>query len=74
MVFSDYMNSLSTKAVSEKRAMIDKLAEATDRDEQTVYSWIAGRNKPDALCRKVISGVLNKPVEELFPDQEKSQT
>ena len=68
MVFSDYMNSLSTKAVSEKRAMIDKLAKATGRDEQSVYSWIAGRNKPDRLVRKVISDVLGMPEEELFPD------
>ena len=70
MVFSDYMNSLSTKAVSEKKAAVMKIAEATNRDEQAVYSWIAGRNKPDKLVRKIISGVLNIPEGELFPDAE----
>ena len=68
MVFSDYMNSLSTKAISEKKATIRKIADATMRDEQAVYSWIAGRNKPDKLARKIISGVLNRPESELFPD------
>lgn len=67
MAFSDYMNSLSTEHISEKRMMIRKIAEATCKDEGTVYAWIRGDQKPDALSKKVISGVLNIPVEELFP-------
>lgn len=68
LVFSDYMNGLSTERISEKRAMIRKIADATLKDEGTVYAWIRGDQTPDALTKKVISGVLNIPVEELFPE------
>lgn len=68
LAFSDYMNSLSTEKISEKRVMIRKLAEATCKDEGTVYAWIRGDQKPDALSKKVISGVLNIPIEDLFPN------
>ena len=64
------MNSLSNKPVSEKTLMIRKIAEATNREELAVYNWISGRNKPDKLVRKIISGVLNMPEDELFPDAE----
>lgn len=67
MVFSDYMNSLSAEPISEKRIMIKKIAEATMKSELTVYAWIRGDQEPDALTKKVISGVLNIPVDELFP-------
>lgn len=67
MVFSDYMKSLSTEKISEKRAMVKKLAEATCKTELAVYAWIRGDQEPDTLTKKVISGVLNVPVEELFP-------
>lgn len=69
MVFSDYMNSLSTEVVSEKSAMISKISEACCVRENAVYSWIAGRTKPNALARKTISAVLNIPEKELFPEE-----
>lgn len=69
MVFSDYMNSLSVDLISEKRIMIKKIAEATMKNELTVYAWIRGDQEPDALTKKTISGVLNIPVEELFPNK-----
>lgn len=68
MVFGDYMNSLSTEKVSEKAAKIREIMEACMVSEVVVYNWMAGRTKPDALKRKVISGVLNMPANELFPD------
>lgn len=68
LAFSDYMNSLSTEKISEKRVVIRKIAEATCKDEGTVYAWIRGDQKPDALSKKVISGVLNIPIEDLFPN------
>lgn len=68
MVFSDYMNSLSPKpGLSEKREVLKKIADATCKSELTVYAWIRGDQEPDALTKKVISGVLNIPVDELFP-------
>lgn len=72
MVFNEYMNSLSpAPGLSEKRAMIKKIAEATCKNETTVYAWINGEREPDMLTKKAISGVLNIPVEELFPTKSK---
>ena len=68
MVFSDYMNSLSTEAVSEKKRRVMELAEAVCKSEVVIYNWIAGRSTPNRLERKTISGVLNMSEEELFPD------
>ena len=62
------MNSLSTEKTSEKGAMIAKLCEAVCKSEVAIYNWIAGRSTPNKLERKTISGVLNIPEEELFPD------
>lgn len=67
MVFSDYMNSLSNEAISEKRKKIKELADACCKSDLTVYAWISGRQEPDALNKKIISGVLGMPVDELFP-------
>ncbi len=68
MVFGDYMNSLSTEKISEKKRKLLEIAEACCVSEIVIYNWIAGRSTPDALRRKVISGLLNKPEKELFPD------
>ena len=68
MTFSDYMNSLSTEKVSEKNRKVSELAEACIVTKVQVYNWIAGRATPDALKRKTISGVLNIPEGELFPN------
>ena len=69
MVFSDYMNGLSTERVSEKAAKITQIAQACCKSELTVYNWIGGRTSPSTLDRKVIAGVLNMPEGELFPEQ-----
>lgn len=68
VTFSDYMNGLSTEKVSEKKQMINRIAEACCVNDVAVYNWIAGRAKPSALARKAISGVLNLPESELFPE------
>lgn len=73
MVFKDYMNSLSNVAVSEKRLKIREIAKATCTSELTVYAWISGRQTPNALTRKTISGVLNIPEDELFPEKPKDE-
>ena len=68
MTFGDYMNSLSTEKTSEKGAQIQRVMDACMVSEVVVYNWMAGRSTPDALKRKTISGLLNRPVEELFPN------
>ena len=70
MVFSEYMNSLSTKTgISEKRAKVLEIAVATCRNETAVYAWINGDREPDMLAKKTIAAVINIPVEELFPEK-----
>ena len=70
MVFSDYMNSLSAERTSERGRRVKEIAEAVCKSEVVIYNWIAGRTTPSKLERKVISGVLNIPEKELFPDAE----
>jgi transcriptional regulator with XRE-family HTH domain len=68
MVFSEYLNSLSPKVgMSERRAKVKEIAEATCKSETAVYAWANGEREPDMLTKKVISGLLNIPVDELFP-------
>ena len=68
MTFGDYMNSLPTERISEKRRKMLEIAEACYVSETQVFNWVAGRATPDALKRKVISGIVNIPVSELFPN------
>ena len=68
MVFRDYMNSLSSERTSERGRKVKELAEAVCKSEVVIYNWIAGRCTPNRLERKTISGVLNIPEGELFPD------
>ena len=48
--------------------MIEKIAAATCKNKTAVYAWINGERQPDMLTKKTISGLLNIPVEELFPE------
>ena len=62
------MNSLSSERTSERGRKVKELAEAVCKSEVVIYNWIAGRGTPNRLERKTISGVLNIPEGELFPD------
>lgn len=62
------MNSLSSERTSERGRKVKELAEAVCKSEVVIYNWIAGRCTPNRLERKTISGVLNIPEGELFPD------
>jgi hypothetical protein len=47
---------------------VRKIAEATKRQENTVRMWLAGRQRPDPLTRKVIADTLGADAGSLFPD------
>jgi transcriptional regulator with XRE-family HTH domain len=64
MVFSEYMNSLPNMKVD----MIHKISQECLVSEMSVYRWISGSAKPDALKRKTISKVLGIPENDLFPE------
>jgi len=65
MVFSEYMNSLPNMKVG----MIKKISQECLVSEMSVYRWIAGSVKPDALKRKTISRILRIPEDDLFPEE-----
>ena len=49
---------------------VRRVAEATSRQENTVRMWLAGRQQPDALAKKVIADMLGADAESLFPAQD----
>jgi len=74
MVFKDYIYSLSNKRKSERGEMIKKLAAACFVRETTIYAWLSGYGKPNALVKSTIARELGMPVEELFPESSESET
>lgn len=68
MTFKDYYKSLPSRApMAPKQAFIRRIAKLCKRSEQTVYMWISGVQKPDALVQSVIAKELQIPEQELFP-------
>lgn len=46
---------------------VTRVARATQRQENTVRMWIAGRQQPDALAKQVIAELLDADADGLFP-------
>lgn len=63
MVFSEYMLSLP----SPRAEIVNKIALRCKVSRSSVYRWIKGKAKPNALCRSLVSDVLNQSEAELFP-------
>ena len=62
MVFTDI------KSQANERARIVKLLmEKTQTSESVVYRWLARQSTPPPIKQKIISEVLGRPIEELFP-------
>lgn len=69
--FKDIYDAIEAKIPpTPKQAFISKIAKATMVSENTVYNWLAGRQKPTALTQSVIAKTLGVPVEGLFPEHE----
>lgn len=69
--FREIYDAIETKIPpTPKQAFIGKIAKATMVSENTVYNWLAGRQKPTALTQSVIAKTLGVPVEGLFPEHE----
>lgn len=69
MVFSEYINQLPSRT-SPRKELLDKIAEVCGKDYVTVSRWANGSIMPGMLERKAIAGLLNLPVDELFPNCE----
>lgn len=66
MVLKDYISSLPNT----REEVIKKIAEECCSHPSSVYRWIHGTITPPMLKQKIISKLLNIPVEELFPPKE----
>jgi hypothetical protein len=51
------------------RQVVDLLVKATRRSEESVRSWLAGRNVPELYIREIIADTLNLDINGLFPDE-----
>ena len=69
--FKDRYEALD-KIPTPKQEFVRRIANATERTEQTVYNWLRGTFSPDTLCKKAISKELGAPIESLFPEGETS--
>lgn len=64
MVFSEYMKSLPYP----RREVVEEIAEKCKVSSNSVYRWIQGKSKPNALCRGLVADYLGMQESELFPD------
>lgn len=70
MTFKDCYDALPARApMAPKRAFIQKIAKLCMRSEKTVYMWIMGVQRPDALTQSIIAKELKANVNDLFPDE-----
>ena len=68
--FKDYYDALPARApMAPNRAFIQKFAKLWLRSEKTVYMWIMGVQRPDALTQSIIAKELKANVNDLFPDE-----
>lgn len=64
MGFSEYMKSLPYPRTKD----VEEIARLCKVSNSSVYRWIQGKSKPNALCRGLVSGYLGMQESELFPN------
>ena len=64
MGFSEYMKSLTYT----RREVVEEIAEKCKVSNTSVYRWIQGKSKPNALCRGIVAEYLGVQESELFPE------
>lgn len=62
MGFSEYMKSLPYPRCK----AVEALAEKCKVSNNSVYRWIQGKSKPNALCRGIVAEYLGMQESELF--------
>lgn len=66
--FFDYYKDLPTRR--DQKHLRHAIITACKIEKTTFYSWIYRNDVPDEKNRLIISGILSRPVEELFPQKE----
>jgi len=65
--FRQYYDALPPKTeVAPKTAFVRRIAELCMVSEKTVRCWLAGAQKPNALCVSIIAKEIGIPESELF--------
>lgn len=67
MTLKSYFDSLPDL----KKELIEKLSIATDSSVSTVYRWLSGEIDPPMVKKRIISAIVDIPLDELFPTTEK---
>lgn len=65
MGFSECMKSLPYPRCK----VVEALAEKCKVSKNSVYRWIQGKSKPNALCRGIVAEYLGMQESELFPEE-----
>ncbi len=53
--------------MTQRQQFVERIATVTKKSKKTIYCWIAGAYKPDALSQSMIEKELGIPASELFP-------
>lgn len=64
MGFSEYMKSLPYPRCK----VVEEIATKCKVSNNSVYRWIQGKSKPNALCRGIVAEHLGMEESELFPE------
>ena len=64
VTFIDHMTNLREAHAD----LVTKIADATCTSKSIVYRWIKGTVSVPLLKQKIISEIIGKPIEELFPE------
>ena len=65
--FKEIYDNLPPRAgKAPKTVFVERMMEITKSSKTTVYGWIYGTYKPDALAQDIISKELGVPANELF--------
>lgn len=66
MAFKDYIESLPETRTTQRRVVINQIAERCGVHFTTVYRWMNGKSKPDKLKQEKIAEITGIPIESLF--------
>ena len=66
--FGELYRALPEAPKPPKQAFIEEIAELCMCSQQAVRMWVQGKQRPDAVKRKLIAERLGYSVEQLFPE------
>ncbi len=66
--FGELYKALPEPPKAPKQAFVEEIAQLCKCSHQAVRMWIAGRQRPDALKRKLIAERLGYSEKQLFPE------